>query len=376
VLIAAWLALGAGSAAASGGTPYRVRSSYVRQDAQQIVWHVQLTHSFSPLAMRRAGRELCLLIRRASNSTVSGVACVRPSLDHKRSSLYYSPITAKGRGRARWVPATVSRGSTSSLTGSFQPSGIGLGYYSFKWQVVTTGTHGCHGDCRRQYPHRPVLARVHVPVPVGCVPSGSPFVGSGPSSQHVIALTFDDGPWYDTPQFLDILEQKHVVATFFQIGEQISTYGGPVEHRMLADGDIIGDHTWSHPDVSGDGSFAAGQLSSTASAIKAASGFAPCLFRAPYGSVSGPLISEARSMGFITIQWDIDPRDWSRPGTGAIYSNVVGNAHNGAIVLQHDGGGDRSETLAALPQEIDTLRGQGYQFVTIPQLLGLRVIYK
>jgi peptidoglycan/xylan/chitin deacetylase (PgdA/CDA1 family) len=81
-------------------------------------------------------------------------------------------------------------------------------------------------------------------------------------------------------------------------------------------------------------------------------------------------------MGYTTIGWDIDPRDWSRPGTGAIYSNVVGNAHPGAIVIQHDGGGDRSETLAALPHEIDTLRREGYGFVTVTDLLGQRLIYK
>ena len=81
-------------------------------------------------------------------------------------------------------------------------------------------------------------------------------------------------------------------------------------------------------------------------------------------------------MGFTTIQWDVDPRDWSRPGTGAIYSTVVGNAQNGSIILQHDGGGDRSETLAALPHEIDTLKREGFGFVTIPQLLGLKLIYR
>jgi chitin deacetylase len=192
----------------------------------------------------------------------------------------------------------------------------------------------------------------------------------------VIALTFDDGPWPDTPQFLDILEREHVHATFFQIGEQVGIYGRAVDRRMLADGDIIGDHTWSHATVSGDGPAAAAQISSAAAAIEGVTGFKPCLFRAPGGAVSGALISEARAMGFTTIEWDIDPRDWSRPGTGAIYSNVVGNAHPGAIVIQHDGGGDRSQTLAALPQEIATLRSRGYQFVTIPELLGQRLIYK
>jgi peptidoglycan-N-acetylglucosamine deacetylase len=84
----------------------------------------------------------------------------------------------------------------------------------------------------------------------------------------------------------------------------------------------------------------------------------------------------SRRLTSAAIGWDIDPRDWARPGTGAIYANVAGNVHNGSIVLQHDGGGDRSQTLAALPREIHTLRSRGYQFVTIPELLGLRVIYK
>jgi peptidoglycan/xylan/chitin deacetylase (PgdA/CDA1 family) len=195
----------------------------------------------------------------------------------------------------------------------------------------------------------------------------------------MIALTFDDGPWYDTPQFLNVLERNHVVATFFQIGDQISEYGerGALERRMLRDGDMIGDHTWSHPDVAGGGPFAASQIRETADAIRRATrGFYPCLFRAPYGDVSTALLNEARRMGFTTIQWDIDPRDWSLPGTSAIYDNVVANAHPGAIVLQHDGGGPRYETLQALPREIHTLRARGYRFVTVTQLLGYKLIYK
>jgi peptidoglycan/xylan/chitin deacetylase (PgdA/CDA1 family) len=223
------------------------------------------------------------------------------------------------------------------------------------------------------------VLKLHTPQLIGCKVSGPAFVPRGPSRGRMVALTFDDGPWYDTPQFLSILERKHVVATFFEIGEQISTYGqgGAIERRMLRDGDVVGDHTWSHADVAGDGPFAASQIGMTAAAIRGAThGFSPCLFRAPDGAVSPALISEARGMGFTTIQWDVDPRDWARPGTDAIYGTVVGNVHPGSIVLQHDGGGDRSETLAAVPREIDTLRHQGYKFVTVTQMLGYRLIYK
>ena len=114
--------------------------------------------------------------------------------------------------------------------------------------------------CYLLLPSRPTLANLHTPRVVGCVPSGAPFVLNGSTDRREIALTFDDGPWPDTPEFLNVLEREHVVATFFEIGEQISTYGqgGALERRMLADGDMVGDHTWSHPNVSGAGAFAAG----------------------------------------------------------------------------------------------------------------------
>ena len=145
---------------------------------------------------------------------------------------------------------------------------------------------------------------------------------------------------------------------------------------MLADGDMIGDHTWTHPDVAGAGTFARTQIEQTAAAIRAATGFTPCLFRAPYGDTSLALISEVRSLGFTTIQWDIDPRDWALPGVGEIETNVLANARPGGIVEMHDGGGNRSETLAALPTIIATLRARGYTFVTVTQLLGQSLIYR
>jgi peptidoglycan/xylan/chitin deacetylase (PgdA/CDA1 family) len=283
------------------------------------------------------------------------------------------------------ISASVTRGGLRELNATFMPASIGIDYRPIRWQVISTlRPPGCvpavpaRIGCYVLFPARPALADLHTPQVVGCVPSGSPFVNSGPSNRRVIALTFDDGPWADTSQFLDVLEREHVPATFFEVGSEIATYGqgGAIERRMLADGDMIGDHTWDHAIVAGGGPFASGEISRTATAIAQATGFTPCLFRAPYGAVSGPLISDARSLGFTTIQWDIDPRDWALPGTGAIYQNVVSNAHNGAIVLQHDGGGNRSETLAALPQEIDTLRREGYRFVTITDLLGMQLIYR
>ena len=287
----------------------------------------------------------------------------------------YAPITRKGPGTLKVIPAQISRSGAHDFTATFLPQDAGRSYASLRWQVISTlrppackPPNSSRIGCFVKFPSRPTLERLHTPQVVGCVPSGAPFVNSIDTSRKEIALTFDDGPWILTPKFLDVLEAKHVVATFFEVGEYIPTYGdgGAIERRMLRDGDMIGDHTWSHVDVSGAGPGAASQISRAADEIRSVTdGFTPCLFRAPGGSVSSALISEARSMGFTTIQWSVDPRDWATPGTDSIYNTVVRNAHSGSIVLQHDGGGPRSETLAALPREIDTLRSEGYTFVTV-----------
>jgi peptidoglycan/xylan/chitin deacetylase (PgdA/CDA1 family) len=309
------------------------------------------------------------------------LVCVRGLRRGQHRRLVYRQLSRQREGRVHALAGSISKVSPSGLTASFSPAALGLPYKPIRWQLQSTYRgHGCTpagvGACAVSYPGAPVLLKLHIPRLVGCVPRGPAFVNSGPTNRRAVALTFDDGPWPDTPQFLDVLEREHVPATFFQIGRQLSTYGRAVDRRMLADGDMIGDHTWNHADVAGGGSFAASEISRTAAAIRSLTGFQPCLFRAPGGAVSGGLIAEARRMGFTTIQWNVDPRDWARPGTSAIYANVVDNARNGSIIIQHDGGGDRSETLAALPREISTLRHRGFQFETVTQLLGMRLIYK
>ncbi len=369
--------------------PIRVRAASLQQNATRLVWSVRTIDQFSPNEMQNDGRSLCLLIERTRPATVVGELCVRHPGSRSHPQLVYRRATVNGIGAGRVIAATVTRADNSRLTATFLPSEISVGYRTLRWQVLTAVRgQACAAStvetvnnflCGSRYPTSPALAAMHTPRLVGCTAGGASYVNSGPTNRRVVALTFDDGPWYDTPQFLNVLERAHVVATFFEIGEQISTYGqgGAIERRMLADGDMIGDHTWSHPNVSGAGPFAAAQISSTANAISAATGgFRPCLFRAPYGAVSGALISEARSMGFTTIEWNVDPTDWARPGTGAIYQRVVGGVTPGSIVIQHDGGGDRSETLAALPQEIATLKARGYSFVTVTQLLGDQLIYR
>ncbi len=387
-----------------GPQPLQVVKSTFTQDGQQVSWSVALAHPFSPGGLARDKRSLCLLIEGARGKVNTQVCVAGPKAHGRTARLVVVPTS----GKPHFIAATVKRSSSSNMTATFTPASIGIGFRSTRWQVSSTLTApGCAagsgsppagstkpgaksksggptkastGICRQLFPRSAAVAKLHNPQLVGCVARGAPFVTSGPSNQgKVVALTFDDGPWVQTAQFLTVLEHYRVPATFFEIGEQISTYGehGAIERRMLADGDMIGDHTWSHPDVSGGGTFARDQIIRAAAAIKTAThGFQPCLFRAPYGAVSSALFAVTRSLGFKTIQWDVDPTDWARPGTAAIEQRVLSHVHPGAIVLQHDGGGDRSETLAALPDEIQTLKRRGYRFETITQMFGMKLLYR
>jgi peptidoglycan/xylan/chitin deacetylase (PgdA/CDA1 family) len=117
------------------------------------------------------------------------------------------------------------------------------------------------------------------------------------------------------------------------------------------------------------------QLAPTSAAIDRAAGYQPCVFRPPYGAQDGAVVAGAAALGLTTVVWDVDPSDYARPGTDAIVRRVLAGVRSGSIVLMHDGGGPRAETLAALPRIIDALRARGYRFVTVPQLLGYATVY-
>lgn len=210
----------------------------------------------------------------------------------------------------------------------------------------------------------------------GCDIHGATVRSSGSARRREVALSFDDGPWSDTPQFLGVLERERVPATFFMIGRQVPGHED-VLRRMLRDGDAIGNHTFDHADLRRLS--AAGvrhELSATNDAIHHAVGYRPCLFRPPYGSYDRTVVRLAVGRHMTTVIWDVDPRDWSRPGTGTIEQRVRAQTRSGSIVLMHDGGGPREQTLAALPHIIHSLRGRGMRLVTVPDLLGFRVRYR
>ncbi len=375
-----------GVAAPASEGPFAVRSASLTQDGQRLQWTVTLDHVFSGAGLRQDHRSLCLRLLTTRSGSVASELCVVPPRSGRGTLRLRLDRVADGRVHpGRTIAATIARPSAGALTASFVPSAVGLRFRSVRWQVSSgLGAPACvpsGAPCSVQYPAEPALARLHTPKLIGCAPRGQSLVFNGSPNRREIALAFDDGPWNDPPtiDFVNRLARYHAPATFFEIGNQISTYDrtGSIERRMLADGDMIGDHTWTHPDMVGLApAQQRSQLELTAAAIRRATGFTPCLWRPPYGDISGQLDSLARSLGFLTIYWDIDPRDWSLPGVAEIERNVIDNAHNGAIAELHFGGGPRQETLAALPDIITTLRHRGYRFVTVAQMLGLRMIYR
>jgi peptidoglycan/xylan/chitin deacetylase (PgdA/CDA1 family) len=199
--------------------------------------------------------------------------------------------------------------------------------------------------------------------------SYTPFVRQGGDRARDIALTFDDGPGPYTPRVLDVLERFHARATFFAIGE-MERYFGASTARELRDGDVVGDHTETHPEMARlTAQKQYNQLLDQIARIELQGGQRPTLFRPPYGSFDAKTMGELHALHLLMVLWSVDTGDYLRPGSGQIVSRALAGAHPGAIVLLHDAGGDRSETIAALPSILGTLRARGFHLVTVPQLL-------
>jgi peptidoglycan/xylan/chitin deacetylase (PgdA/CDA1 family) len=199
--------------------------------------------------------------------------------------------------------------------------------------------------------------------------SYTPAITEGGHKGHELALTFDDGPGPYTLQVVQTLNALHVHATFFAIGEE-EHYFSAGTLAELRSGDVVGDHTETHPMMA---SLSAHQqyeeLYEQILRIQALGGPTPRLFRPPYGSFDATTFKELRAVHLLMVLWSDDTSDYTLPGTAAIVHRALAGAHPGAIILMHDAGGNRAETVAALPAIVRGLRRRGLEPVTIPRLL-------
>jgi peptidoglycan/xylan/chitin deacetylase (PgdA/CDA1 family) len=205
---------------------------------------------------------------------------------------------------------------------------------------------------------------------VAKVLSYSAFVARGGDEKREIALTFDDGPGPFTPKVLIALNRLHVKATFFVIGQQERRF----HEALFAEarrGHVIGDHTQTHPHI---GSLTPAdqyrELLLPSEQLTADGLSRPLLFRPPYGSYDKATFTQLKRLGMLMVLWTVDSQDYRRPGVQQIVDRVVGGAKPGAIMLLHDGGGDRSQTVHAIPRIVKRLRAKHYHLVTLPRLLA------
>ena len=193
------------------------------------------------------------------------------------------------------------------------------------------------------------------------------------STDKLVALTFDDGPWPgSTLAIVDALKQAGVVGTFFEFGEQVRRTP-QISKAVAAAGNVVGNHAWSHTYLTRLRPAAVHkQIADSAAAIKAATGAAPTFLRPPYGAINHTVWVQAKAAHEGIVLWDVDARDWTRPGVDKIVSNVTDGVGRDSIVLMHDGGGPRDQTIAALPKIIAWLKAHNYTFVTVAQMEAAR----
>lgn len=192
-----------------------------------------------------------------------------------------------------------------------------------------------------------------------------------PEADKVIALTFDDGPWpRTTEQVLDVLKQNNIIATFFWIGQNVQNYP-KIAEKVVTDGHVIGNHTWHHWYHKMDRATVTKEIERTADIMFEKTGVRTSLFRPPGGVLTNGLVDYAQKKNDTIVMWSDDPMDYRPLGAKQLVRNTIRKAESGGIVLMHDGGGNRSQTVKALPQIIDELRQLGYRFVSVPELLEM-----
>ncbi|NEO84277.1 MAG: polysaccharide deacetylase family protein [Spirulina sp. SIO3F2] len=191
-----------------------------------------------------------------------------------------------------------------------------------------------------------------------------------PSNKKVIALTFDDGPSVEfSNKVLYILDKYNIKATFFLLGRHVQQHPERVL-QMHNKGHALANHSWSHPYRQLSPDRAAAEIEHTSTWIEKAAGVKSKFFRPPGGFLENGMANYAMQQGQTVVMWSADSKDFNAPAA-TIVRNVLQQAGPGGIILLHDGGGDRTATVIALPQIIDVLLEQGYTFVTVPELMEL-----
>lgn len=204
-------------------------------------------------------------------------------------------------------------------------------------------------------------------------PKSDIFVFHGRTNKKQVALTFDDAPDNQfTPQLLNILQRYRVKATFFVVGYRVAQYPEMLK-RIARDGHVVGNHTYHHPQLNKLSSDRFQQeILRNEETIRPIVGYTPKLVRPPYGAITDQELHWLGERHYLVVNWNVDPEDWRGHGKDQIIARATERIHPGSIILLHSAtgeGGDLSGTVEALPSIIERLRAEGYQLVTLPELL-------
>lgn len=188
--------------------------------------------------------------------------------------------------------------------------------------------------------------------------------------RKLVALTFDDGPAEKyTEAYLDILDKYNIHATFYNLGQNIEAYPD-IAKKVIDQGSEIQSHTYQHAQLTKlDASALQSEFSSAFQDIKDNAGTDTTAFRPPYGDFNENAWLNSGGLASVSVLWNQDSLDWKRPGADAIVQNSLKGITSGGIILMHDGGGNRDQDVEALPTIIETLQGEGYEFVTVTELM-------
>jgi len=199
----------------------------------------------------------------------------------------------------------------------------------------------------------------------------------GPNSEKKVALTFDDGPSEDTLQILDILKKYNIRATFFVVGRNVEK-NPEIFQRIVREGHAIGNHSYSHPFMFlKSSSTIRNQIEKTEEIVRKFSNKEMFLWRTPYAVENPWVFSQAKKHGYTIVKWSVSGGDWRINNTDKIVKRIVKNVHNGSIINLHDARRLKKNphcqpTIHALFKVITLLEGKGYQFVMVPELLGMK----
>lgn len=372
--------LAAGPAVAGTGRP-AVRVAKISQAGRSMIFQVRTVRQ---VALRKLNRQpdftspdaryLCLEIGRAGRGVISRICLGGKKNRHHRVGVSRTSKSGKVFSRDT-IPARVKRRGTRKLVVKITPGRARLVPGAYRWRAALAEGR-CdntvpEAGCVSTFPEKHRLAYRVLPVrAVGCTGGNGEVVLHGPRGRRRVALTFDDGPGPYTPDVLRVLRRFKVKATFFMLGMQVNLY--PSYARSVAKaGHEIANHSSVHALLPGYS-----DINRAVHAIRRRTGFRTCLFRPPYGAMSSSLKASVRRAKMKSVIWDVDTTDWKLPGSGSIRSTIINQTRPGSIVLMHDAGGPRGQTVAALPGAIRNLRKRGYRFVTVSELLGNRLIYR